>query len=210
MTEPQPSPRQQWDDRYADDEYRFGTDPNDFLRDELDRVAPPGSSLDVLCLADGEGRNGVFLAQAGHRVTSVDLSANGMAKARRLAEARGVAIETVVADLGSWDLGTDRWDLAVSIFFHSPPPVRARVMGALSSALRPGGYLLLESYTPDQVGRGTGGPPVPELAMTLDILRRELTGLEILHGEELERPVIEGPGHTGMGAVVQVIARRPA
>lgn len=210
MSEPQPSPRQQWDDRYADEEYRFGTEPNDFLRDELARVAPDGASLDVLCLADGEGRNGVFLAQAGHRVTSVDLSANGMAKARRLAEARGVAIETVVADLGSWDLGADRWDLAVSIFFHSPPPVRARVMGTLATALRPGGHLLLESYTPDQVGRGTGGPPVRELAMTLDILHRELIGLEILHGQELERPVIEGPGHTGIGAVVQVIARRPS
>lgn len=206
MPDAPPDPRQTWEARYGADGYLFGTEPNDFLR-EAAAGLPPG---DALCLADGEGRNGVFLAQAGHRVTSVDLTENGMAKARRLAAERGVTIHTVVADLAEWDLGHERWDLIVSIFFHCPPPVRRRIHAALAGALRPGGRFILESYTPAQIGRGTGGPPVPELTNTLADLRAELTGLEIVHGAELERPVIEGSGHTGLASVVQVVARRPA
>ncbi len=201
-----PDPRAQWEARYgADDAYWYGTAPNDFLAASAAGI-PPG---DVLCLADGEGRNGVFLAGLGHRVTSVDLTESGMAKAARLATDRGVPLTTVVADLATFDLGVERWDLIVSIFAHTPPPIRARVHGAIATALRPGGHLILEAYTPDQVGRGTGGPPVPELTMTLAGLERELTGLTIERGEELLRSVVEGPGHTGDGAVVQVIARRP-
>jgi len=134
------------------------------------------------------------------------MTESGMAKAERLAEARGVALTTVVANLADFDLGEDRWDLIVSIFAHTPPDIRARVHGAIAQALAPGGRLILEAYTPDQVGRGTGGPPVPELTMTLDGLREELTGMEIVSGEEKVRSVVEGPGHTGDGAVVQVIA----
>jgi len=193
-----------WEDRYGSDDFLYGTEPNDFLAESVADL-PPG---DVLCLADGEGRNGVYLAALGHRVTSVDLTQAGMAKAARLAESRGVELTTVVADLADYDLGTRRWDLIVSIFAHTPPPVRRRIHGALSRALRPGGQLVLEAYTPDQIGRGTGGPPVPELTMTLDGLREELTGLDLELGRELVRPVVEGSGHTGDGAVVQVIARQ--
>ena len=161
----------------------------------------------MLCLADGEGRNGVFLASLGHTVTSVDLTAAGMAKAARLAAERGVELTTIVADLGDFDLGENQWDLIVSIFAHTPPPIRAKVHAGITTALRPGGLFVLEAYTPDQVGRGTGGPPVPELTMTLDGLHEELVGMTIQTGQELVRSVIEGPGHTGDGAVVQVIAR---
>ncbi len=206
MTDTPPDPRQQWEARYGAEEYLFGTEPNDFLREAVAGL-PAG---DALCLADGEGRNGVFLAQAGHRVTSVDLTEAGMAKARRLAAERGVAIGTVVADLAHWDLGQSRWDLIVSIFFHCPPPVRRRIHTAVAAALRPRGRFVLESYTPDQIGRGTGGPPVPELTNTLADLRTELAGLEIVHGAELERSVVEGSGHTGLASVVQVVAVRPA
>ena len=196
-------PKATWEARYgASDEYLYGTEPNDFLRRAAADL-PPG---DALCLADGEGRNGVHLAEAGHRVTSVDLTEAGLAKAERLAAERGVELTTVVADLADYDLGTDRWDLIVSIFAHTPPPVRGRIHGAVAAALRPGGRLILEAYTPDQIGRGTGGPPVPELTMTLDGLRRELTGMRFDWAVETVRPVVEGPGHTGDGAVVQVIA----
>ncbi len=197
------SPGARWEARYgATDEYVYGTDPNEFLAASVGEI-PAG---DVLCIADGEGRNGVFLAGLGHRVTSVDLTAAGMAKADRLAAERGVALTTIVADLAGFDFGEHRWDLIVSIFAHTPPPIRSRVHASIATALRPGGRFLLESYTPEQIGRGTGGPPVPELTMTLDGLRNELTGMEIVSGRELVRPVVEGPGHTGDGAVVQVIA----
>ncbi len=193
-----------WEDRYGSDEFLYGTEPNDFLADSVADLAPG----DVLCLADGEGRNGVYLATLGHRVTSVDLTRAGMAKAARLAESQGVELTTVVADLADYDLGTQRWDLIVSIFAHTPPPVRRRIHAALAGALRPDGRFVLEAYTPDQIGRGTGGPPVPELTMTLDGLREELTGLDLELGRELVRPVVEGSGHTGDGAAVQVIARQ--
>ncbi|MFW2380722.1 MAG: SAM-dependent methyltransferase [Acidimicrobiales bacterium] len=191
-----------WDDRYSGDDYLYGTEPNDFLRASVAHVEPG----DALCLADGEGRNGVFLAQLGHRVTSVDLSRRGLEKAQELARERDVEIRTVVADLSSFDLGVDRWDLIVSIFAHTPPNIRAKIHGAVARALRPGGLLVLESYTPDQIGRGTGGPPSAKFTMSLDRLREELTSMTILHGEELLRPVIEGPAHSGDGAVVQLIA----
>jgi SAM-dependent methyltransferase len=193
-----------WEGRYGADEFVYGTEPNEFLTEAVAGINPG----DVLCLADGEGRNGVYLATLGHRVTSVDLTQSGMDKAARLAAERGVELTTVVADLADYDLGSERWDLIVSIFAHTPPPVRRAIHAGVASALRPGGRFVLEAYTPDQIGRGTGGPPVPELTMTLAGLRDELTDLDLEVGRELVRPVVEGSGHTGDGAVVQVIARR--
>ncbi len=204
MTDPVPlTPDQMWEERYrAADGFLYGTEPNDFVAESVAGL-PIG---DALCLADGEGRNGVYLAGLGHHVTSVDVAATGLAKAARLAADRGVELITILADLADFDLGENRWDLIVSVFAHTPPQVRARVHAAVAPALRRGGRFILEAYTPDQIGRGTGGPPIPELTMTLDGLRRELKGMTIEHGIEKIRPVIEGPGHTGVGAVVQVIA----
>jgi SAM-dependent methyltransferase len=200
-----PSPNELWEQRFAADEYLYGTEPNAFLAASLARL-PRGRAL---CLAEGEGRNAVHLAEAGYEVTSVDLTRAGVAKTRRLAAERGVEVDARVGDLASFDLGDDCWDLVVSSFAHVPPEVRRRVHAQLPVALRPGGAFLLEAYRPAQIGRGTGGPPVLELTMTLAALREELSGLELVHAEELERPVLEGTGHTGVGAVVQVIATRP-
>jgi SAM-dependent methyltransferase len=194
-----------WEERYAAETYVYGTDPNDFLRANIDAL-PSGT---VLCVADGEGRNGVFVASTGRAVTSIDLTSSGVDKTRRLAEAQGVTIAAVQADLSVHDIGVDAWDGVVSIFAHMPPPVRRDLHRRIVASLRPGGVLLLEAYTPDQIGRGTGGPPVAEMTMTLAGLRDELEGLEFVHGVEMLREVHEGPGHTGLGAVVQVIARKP-
>lgn len=199
-------PRAAWEGRFGGDEFYYGTEPNDFLRERSDDV-PAGATL---CLAEGEGRNAVFLAGTGREVHSVDLTESGVAKTLRLADQRGVTVHAVVGDLATYDLGTANWDLIVSIFAHVPPAVRRDLHRRVVDALRPGGVLLLEAYTPDQIGRGTGGPPVPELTMTLAGLRDELDGLEFEHGAELVRRVVEGPGHTGDGAVVQVIARKPS
>lgn len=194
-----------WEARYGNDAaFTYGTEPNTFLKASAAQL-PIG---DVLCLADGEGRNGVYLAQLGHRVTSMDLAEAGMAKARRLAQEQGVALTTHVGDLATFDLGKARWDLVVSIWAHTPPAVRRRVHGALATALRPGGRLILEAYTPAQIGRGTGGPPDAALTMTLEGLRDELAGLTIEHGQELIRSVQEGSFHSGDSAVVQVIATK--
>lgn len=194
-----------WDARYADHTYFYGTAPNDFLLGQAHRLAP-GSR--VLCLAEGEGRNAVFLAGRLHKVTAVDSSTVGLRKARQLADQRGVQLQTIPADLADFSLGTAAWDAVVSIWCHLPPPLRRDLHRRVVAALKPGGWLLLEAYHPRQVGRGTGGPPTAEPMMTLDGLRQELAGLEFVHAAEIEREVQEGAGHHGWSAVTQVVGRK--
>lgn len=205
MTEPV-VPRGLWEERFSVEAYVFGTDPNEFLHDNV-ALLPVGS---VLCLAEGEGRNAVFLAGRGYDVHSVDLAPAGVAKTLRLAEQRGVEVDAVAGDLETFDIATERWDAIVSIFAHMPPHVRRGLHARVVAALKPCGVFLLEAYTPAQVGRGTGGPSTVETTMTLGALRHELVGLEFIHAVEIDRDVIEGPRHTGVGSVVQVIARKPA
>ncbi|TCJ11881.1 class I SAM-dependent methyltransferase [Parasulfuritortus cantonensis] len=195
-----------WDQRYDREEYVYGTAPNDFLVASVGRLRTGGR---VLCLGEGEGRNGVWLAGQGFRVTGLDASAVGLAKAHRLAEQAGVEIETRQVDLAQADLGSAEWDAVVSIFCHLPPDLRRRVHAGVVRALRPGGVLVLEAYTPAQLDHGTGGPPHAAMMMDLATLAEELSGLEFEHAVELRREVREGQGHFGLGAVVQVVARKP-
>ena len=194
-----------WDQRFSGDDYLYGTEPNDFLREHA-QFLPPGR---VLSLAEGEGRNGVFLAERGYRVVGADSSAVGLSKARRLAAERGVEIETHLVDLAELEIEPRAWQGVVSIFCHLPRPVRRRLYRQVVEGLAPGGVLLLEAYNPAQLGRGTGGPPVAELMVDLVSLREDLAGLELLHAVELERDIEEGRLHRGPSAVVQVVARRP-
>ncbi|NTV95252.1 MAG: class I SAM-dependent methyltransferase [Thiobacillus sp.] len=196
-----------WDQRYAGADYAYGTEPNDFLVAEAECLPAGGR---VLCLGEGEGRNAVWLAGRGFRVTGVDASAVGLAKAHRLAEAAGVTIATVAADLADYDPGEACWDAVVSIFCHLPPELRRRVHAGVVRALRPGGVFLLEAYTPRQLAYGTGGPPAAALMMDLETLAAELPGLVFDHAVELDRVVREGRHHDGTGAVVQLVARKPA
>ena len=194
-----------WDDRYADSDYLFGTAPNDFLKSVAERL-PPNSR--ILCMADGEGRNGVYLATLGHKVTAVDQSRVGLEKAKKLAKQKQVSIETIKADLAEYDLGVESWDCIVSIFFHIPSAVRAHIYPRIITALKPGGILILESYTPEQLNHGTGGPPIAELMLTKDELAQYFSEMNLEHLQELEREVIEGTGHTGLASVVQLLALR--
>jgi hypothetical protein len=195
----------QWDERYGTARYFYGTEPNDFLRERFTAIRGGG---DVLCLAEGEGRNAVFLAQQGLRVVALDQSAVGLKKAEQLAIDRGVRVETVVADLSSYRIEPARWDGIVSIWCHLPAALRAAVHGQVVAGLTVGGVFLLEAYTPAQLRYGTGGPQTADLMPTLAELRRELAGLEFVHAVERERVVHEGEGHTGLSAVVQVVACR--
>jgi SAM-dependent methyltransferase len=194
-----------WDERYGADDYVFGKEPNDFLNAEAHRL---NTSSEVLCLADGEGRNGVFLAAHGHQVTSIDQSAVGLEKANQLAKERSVRLKTIQADLTQYDIGEEQWDAIVSIFFHLPPGPRKIIYPRIIRALKPGGLLILESYTPKQLEFKTGGPPVAENMLTEEIISDEFEELEFLHLEELERDVVEGKGHTGHAAVLQLVARK--
>lgn len=194
-----------WDERYADEDYVYGTEPNDFLKTHLGEI-PKGR---VLSLCEGEGRNAVYMAGQGYEVTGVDSSSVGLNKAQKLAESRGVTITTELADMADFHIAPNSWDGIVSIFCHIPPQMRAALHRQVVEGLKPGGVLVLEAYTPAQLAHGTGGPKLPELTMTADGLREELKGLDIIHVEELERDVVEGKFHTGTGAVVQLLARKP-
>jgi SAM-dependent methyltransferase len=197
-----------WDERYSEGGFAYGTEPNDFLKEMLPTLSLPSGSK-ALLLADGEGRNGVFCAESGLQVTAVDVSQVGLDKAAALAETRGVKIETVQADLASYDIGNDQYDLIVGISCHLPPPVRLRVLEAIPKALKKGGYVLFECYTPAQIEFKTGGPPVPELMYTSQIFREAFDGqLEIQRNSELVRDVVEGKYHAGKAAVVQFLGRR--
>lgn len=195
---------QLWDSRYAVEHYAYGTAPNDFLVEVAPRL-PKGR---VLCLADGEGRNGVWLAQQGHEVTAVDFSRVGLEKAQKLAKDRGVPLTTVHADLADYVITPGAWDAIVSIWAHLPQPLRTTVHAAVAKGLRPGGAFVLEAYTPKQLEYKTGGPPTVDLLMTLEALKQELVGLTFEIGRELVREVHEGKLHEGNSAVVQVLARR--
>lgn len=198
-----------WDSRYAKEPgYVFGTEPNDFLVSVAENLR---SESRILCVAEGEGRNAVFLAAAGHQVTAVDHSAVGLAKGRQLAATRGVTdrFTPVVADLLTFDFGREAWDAVVWIFLHLPPGERQRLLKRAVGALKPDGLLILECYTPRQVKWNTGGPvQAPELLLTWDELRSADLGLRTLIGREVERDVIEGTGHTGRADVVQWLARK--
>jgi SAM-dependent methyltransferase len=202
----QPADSRAWDDRYSADEYLYGTEPNDFLVEQAAGI----SFGTALCLADGEGRNSVFLAGLGFEVTAVDISARGSEKTRALAAERGVEVEVITSDLAGFDLGSDRWDLIVSIFAHLPPEVRRDLHTRLPRSLRPGGTLILEAYRPEQAERATGGPPEPSRLFDLSSLESEIAGLDFILAREIERDVSEGSGHSGAGAVVQLVGRRAA
>src|SRR3954470_1244677 len=193
-----------WDQRYSAAEFAYGTEPNDFLAARVEAITP-GPVLELGC---GEGRNAVFLAGRGYAVTAVDQSAAGLRKAEQLAAERGVSITTVQADLGALAIEPGHWAGVVSIFCHLPRAVRLPLYAAVVRGLRPGGALLMEAYTPAQIGRGTGGPPDPDWMMSLDGLKEELAGLEWVAAEEKEREVREGTFHTGLASVVQFIGRR--
>ena len=194
-----------WDQRYDTEEYQYGTTENDFLRSVAGQL--PGGRC--LCLAEGEGRNAVYLAGLGHQVTAVDNSLVGLRKAEKLAKQRGVQIETCVADLADFAIEPESWDSIISIYCHVSPEIRTALHAKVAVGLRPGGMLVLEAYRPEQLGYGTGGPPALEKLMALPQLREELQGLDFMHALELEREVVEGNLHTGIGAVVQLLAVKP-
>ena len=203
-----------WDVRYSEEGYAYGVEPNDFLKESWSSLGIPRNSK-CLVLAEGEGRNAVFLAEQGMEVTAVDSSKIGLKKAQELAEQRGVKIKTIQADLAEFDFGSTKnnWDAVVMIFGHFPPPIRTRVLEAIPELLKPGGYFLTECYTPAQLEYKTGGPPAADLMYSSEVFESsfgEKKRLNIQRNEELIRDVVEGKYHTGKAAVVQFIGQKPS
>lgn len=201
-----PTKVQKWDDRYAENSYFYGTEPNDFLVDATTQLVE-GTAL---CLADGEGRNSVWLARQGWTTSSIDFSAYGVAKARQLADKYGVSLDAQVDDLETYEIATNTFDLIVSIFAHTPAHIRTRIHSQIVRSLKPQGLFILEAYTPSQLSKNTGGPKDAASMPTAAQLQIELNGLTFEHIQEIDREILEGEGHTGLASVVQLIARKPA
>lgn len=196
-----------WDDRYGSGDFQFGEAPNRYL-EELRPWLRPG--MRALALGDGEGRNGVWLAQQGLAVTSLDWSPVGMAKAAQLADRSKVALRTVVADAAAWDYPDAGFDLVAWIYLHLPPADRAAAAQGVLRALAPGGLLALECFTPAQQGRRSGGPKMPELLWSRAVVEELFGTLEVLELLEGTVHLDEGPRHQGRAEVVRALLRKPA
>ncbi|WP_432464271.1 class I SAM-dependent methyltransferase [Agarivorans sp. QJM3NY_33] len=190
-----------WDQIYDTEEYVYGKLPNDFLKSHYDAI-PKGK---VLLLAEGEGRNAVFLTKLGYSVTAVDISNVAIQKLERLAKENNVVIETICADLATFDLGESKWDGIVSIYCHLPPTLRQDLYSRIELAIKPSGVFLLEGYRPEQLVYKTGGPPVASMMISKETLIKELPNFSFRHLEALDRVVNEGINHHGIGAVIQAI-----
>lgn len=195
-----------WNQRFsnAGDEYLFGREPNGFLVSQQNLLKP---GMKALAVADGEGRNGVFMASCGVDVLSIDFSPVALQKAHRLAKDKGLNITTREVDLHSWDWPVETFDLVCAIFIQfSSAADRPRVLAGIQGALKPGGLLLLQGYRPEQLNYGTGGPPAAENMYTEALLRDAFGGMDITHLSSHDSDVSEGAGHSGMSALIDMVA----
>jgi SAM-dependent methyltransferase len=200
-------PAGHWNRRFAADGYLFGTEPNAWLVEHAG-CWQPGQR--VLAVADGEGRNGVFLAARGLQVDAFDISAVAVEKARQLAAARGVTLQLRVAGCDDYPWPTAVYDGVVAVFVQfADPAMRARLFAHLRAALKPGGWLLLQGYTPKQLDYRTGGPGVASHLYTPELLRAAFADLEIVELRTYEAELAEGSGHHGRSALIGLVARRP-
>jgi len=195
-----------WEERFATQDYVFGTTPAAFLHDIRHHLTQGASALSV---AEGEGRNAVFLAQCGLDVTALEFAPSALAKARKLADARGVTVDFQQVDVLDHEWPAT-YDLVFGIFIQFVGPAdRVRLFDGMKRSTRPGGLILLHGYTPKQLDYGTGGPRTVENLYTEDLLRTAFNGWDILECLSHERVLSEGKGHAGMSALIDFVARKP-
>lgn len=196
-----------WDARYDVTDYIFGTAPNRFLASQADLIRP---GMHTLAVADGEGRNSVWLAERGAIVHALDISPIALAKAQTLANTRGVAVKFEQANLLDWHWPEAEYDLVVAIFIQfAPPPERDSIIAGIRHCLKPRGTLILQGYTPKQIVFATGGPASAENMYTEPLLREWFGGWKILHLREHEDFIDEGTHHHGQSALIDLVAEKP-
>jgi SAM-dependent methyltransferase len=194
-----------WNTRYKEAEFAYGTEPNDFLKSKI-QVCKPNSK--ILCLAEGEGRNAVFLAEHNHDVTAVDYSEEGLNKLKLLAKQRNLDIETICIDLNHYKIEENKWDAIICIFGHFPEPLRQTVFKQVYKGLNKGGVFLMEAYHKDQLNYKTGGPQVAELLYSAEELEHDFSEFENISIETSIKEIEEGKYHKGTSAVIQVLGFR--
>lgn len=200
------NPAQTWNNRFSKGGYVFGAEPNEWLRQHAS-VWKTGSK--ILCVADGEGRNSVWLAKQGHQVDAFDISDVGVAKARRMAEECQVKVDFAIAGCDDFAWKSNHYDGVAAIFVQfADPALRLRLFENMARSLKPGGSFLLVGYTPKQLDYGTGGPSVLSHLYTPEMLRDAFGNLRIQVLEEFETELAEGEGHRGRSAVIGLVATR--
>jgi len=195
-----------WDERFSSSEYKYGKDANEFIRSNF-HLIPKGK---VLSIGEGEGRNSVFLAQQGFKVTALDYSTEGLKKTEKLAKENSAEVELIHADVTEYNFEQNDWQGIVSIFCHLDKYNREKVHKECVNALSTNGIFLLEAFSPNQLKYATGGPKSLELLMELEDVKKELIGLEFLKSQELVRELFEGLLHKGLGSVIQIIGEKRA
>jgi cyclopropane fatty-acyl-phospholipid synthase-like methyltransferase len=197
---------ERWEARFAAADYIFGTAPNAFLKSQAHRLEPGQKAL---ALADGEGRNGVWLAEQGLDVLALDFSPNALKKARALAAARGVNLKIERADLQQWSWPPAAFDVIVAIFIQfADPPFRQKIFAGMKRALKPGGLLLMQGYRPEQINYRTGGPPQAENMYTRALLEEAFGDFASIDIKEHDSMVEEGSAHAGMSALIDFVGRK--
>jgi SAM-dependent methyltransferase len=195
-----------WNRRFNEDAYIFGTEPNAWLRTHA-HAWQPGQR--VLCVADGEGRNSVWLAGRGLQVDAFDIASVGVAKARRLAARQGVSVNFAVSDCDAYPWPLDHYDGVAAIFVQfADPAMRERLFAHLKRCLKPGGTLVLQGYTPGQLNYKTGGPPQLSHLYTAEMLRGSFADFEVIELQDYEADLNEGERHAGRSALIGLVARR--
>ena len=196
-----------WNKRFETADFVFGREPNAYLRAHA-LLLTRGSR--ALCVADGEGRNSFWLARQGMKVDAFDISEVGVAKAKKLAADEGVAVAVTVADCDGWQWPVEAYDAVVAVFVQfADPPMRERMFAHMARALKPGGLLILQGYTPKQLDYKTGGPPILLHLYTEPLLRAAFEALQIVELDEYEAELNEGTQHRGCSALVGLVARKP-
>src|SRR5262245_930199 len=200
------NPRETWNARFAIPGYLFGEEPNEFLCRSAHWMKPRGS---VLCVADGEGRNSVWLAERGFTVTAFDFAPNAVAKAHALAARRGVVVDHRLSDFEHWPWNERTYDALVAIFIQFlPPDAREVELTNMKNAVAPGGTFLLQGYRPEQVDYRTGGPPRREHMYTRTWIEAQFADWDIVALEEYDAVIREGQAHSGMSALIDLVAKK--
>jgi SAM-dependent methyltransferase len=196
-----------WNERFNNEEFIFGKEPNEYLVQQTPQYLESGNS--VLCIADGEGRNGVWLAKQGMHVTGFDVSDIALAKAKQFAADNKVSIQYSLCDTDGFDWQSNTYDAVVGIFIQfADPEMRTRIFKQVHQTLKPGGLFILQGYTPKQLEYKTGGPSLIEHLYTEDMICELSHGFDILDLQCYEKELSEGAKHTGMSALLGMVAKK--
>ncbi len=190
-----------WEERFAQEEYIYGTEPNDFIKEQLN-IMNPGKGLFP---AEGEGRNAVYAATRGWDVQCFDYSENAKEKALKLASVKGVKISYDIADLAHLSLPSMSYDAAFISFLHLSPDLRGKVHHQLLESLKPGGKLVMEVYHKKQLPYRTGGPGHPDMLYTREMMEKDFSAAEVNFYDDGEREIKEGSHHQGRSYTIRII-----